>query len=232
MPARFPNEPADYRAAREALLAEEAALRAQIERVAEHRRRLPMGGAIPKDYEFREIPRTGASAARPVRLSELFDPGKDTLVLYSYMYGPNMATPCPMCTSILDALEGSHEHVTQRVNLAVVAKSPIERIREFTDARGWRRLRLLSSAANTYNADYHGETADGAQWPMLNVFAKREGRIHHTYGTELMFAPKEPGQDFRHVDSIWPLWNVLDLTPDGRGDFRPKLSYEVAARPA
>lgn len=229
---RYPNETPAYRAARELLLEEEKRLRAQVERVASLRRELPPGGAVADDYKFREMPRDGAHAGtvRDVRLSELFAPDKDTLVVYSYMYGPQAAAPCPMCTSILDSLDGAHEHLTQRVNLAVVAKSPIERIRKFTDARGWRRLRLLSSADNTYNHDYRAEGPGGAQLPALNVFAKRDGRIHHMYATELLYAPKEPGQDFRHVDSIWPLWNVLDLTPEGRGTFAPKLSYEVAAR--
>ena len=164
---------------------------------------------------------------REVRLSDLFEKGKDTLVVYSYMFGPRMAAPCPMCTSMLDSLDGSASHITQRISLAVVAKSPIDRILQVARDRGWRNLRLLSSAGNTYNRDYHGENAKGAQLPMLNVFTRRQGRIHHTYGTELLFAPADRGQDGRHVDSIWPLWNVFDLTPDGRGaKWYPRLRYD------
>jgi predicted dithiol-disulfide oxidoreductase (DUF899 family) len=225
---RFPNETDAYRDARDALLDAETALRRKTEEVAALRRQLPLGGRVPEDYEFDEIvvDSAGGERVRTVRLSDLFAPGQNTLVVYSYMYGPAMVTPCTSCTSILDGLDGEAPHVRQRVSLAVVAKSPIERVRQIARERGWRNLRLLSSARNGYNHDYHGETADGAQMPMLNVFVKRDGAIYHSYATELLYAPSEPGQDGRHVDMIWPLWNVFDLTPDGRGtSWYPKLSY-------
>jgi predicted dithiol-disulfide oxidoreductase (DUF899 family) len=216
---RFPNEKPAYRAARDKLLKEEIKLRRQIEAVAAMRRKLPLGGLVKEDYVFDD--------GTDVRLSELFTGGKDTLLIYSYMFGPQMKMPCPMCTSMLDGLDGQAPHVTQRVNLAVVARSPIERIRAFTRERGWRNLRLLSSAGNTYNRDYHGETEDGAQMPMMNVFTRRKGRIYHTWSSEMLFVPPDRGQDGRHVDSIWPLWNVLDLTPEGRGKtWYPKLRYD------
>jgi predicted dithiol-disulfide oxidoreductase (DUF899 family) len=195
-------------------------LRRQIEAVAAERRKLPLGGAVKEDYVF-------DSADGPVAMSSLFADGKDTLLVYSYMYGPQMAAPCVSCTSILDALDGEAPHVVQRVNLAVVARSPIDRILEFTRPRGWRHVQLLSSASNSYNRDYHGETENGAQMPMMNVFVRRNGRIYHTYGTELLFAPSDRGQDGRHVDSFWPLWNLFDLTPEGRGtSWYPKLRYD------
>jgi predicted dithiol-disulfide oxidoreductase (DUF899 family) len=142
------------------------------------------------------------------------------------MYGPNMKAPCVSCTSILDGMNGAAKHATQRINFVVVAKSPLERIRATARERGWNNLRLLSSANNTYNHDYHGENAKGDQLPSLNIFARRGGKVHHFYHTELLFAPAEPGQDGRHVDMIWPLWNLFDFTPDGRGtDWYPKLTY-------
>jgi predicted dithiol-disulfide oxidoreductase (DUF899 family) len=221
---RFPGESDAYRAARNDLLNAEVELRRQVEAVAAQRRALPLGGEVPQDYEFQELGPDGST--RTVRMSELFAGGKDTLVVYSYMFGPQMAQPCPSCTSILDALDGQVPHVTQRVNLAVIARSPIERVSRFARERGWRNLRLLSSAGSTYNRDYHGENEKGGQRPMLNVFARRDGRIYHTYGTELLFAPAEPGQDGRHVDMIWPLWNLLDYTPEGRGEtWQPRLAY-------
>jgi predicted dithiol-disulfide oxidoreductase (DUF899 family) len=144
------------------------------------------------------------------------------------MYGPNMAKACPMCTAMLDALNGTAPHATQRINLVVVASSPLERIRAFARERGWNNLRLLSSAGNTYNGDYHAETAAGSQLPALNVFARHGGRVHHAFSTELLYTPSEPGQHGRHVDSIWPLWNLFDLTPEGRGsNWYPKLSYAI-----
>jgi len=213
----FPNETPAYRAARDALLEKELDLRRRIEKVAAQRRELPVGGEVPEDYLFE-------AESGEVRLSELFVRG-DTLVAYSFMYGPSMATACPMCTSVLDGLDGSAAHVAQRTNLVVIAKSPLERILAFASERGWANLRLLSSAGNSYNSAYHGEDAQGRQWPMLNVFRKTD-RIRHTWGSELLDAEVDPGQNARHVDLLWPLWNVLDLTPQGRGkDWYPKLQY-------
>jgi predicted dithiol-disulfide oxidoreductase (DUF899 family) len=224
----LPGESTEYRKARQQLLEAELELRRRTEAVATLRRGLPLGGEIPKDYAFQEgaADLSDATTVRSVRLSELFSPGKDTLVVYSFMYGPRMQQACPMCTSMLDGLDGQVIHATQRANVAVVAKSPIQRIREYARTRGWRNLRLLSSADNTYNADYLGETPDGAQMPALNVFVRRDGKVRHFYMTELLYAPAEPGQNGRHVDSIWPLWNLLDFTPEGRGtDWYPKISY-------
>ena len=221
---RFPNENADYRKARNGLLSAEIELRRQTERVAALRRALPLGGTPPEDYVFEEAG-TNDSATRRVRLSELF--GKhSTLVAYSYMYGPQMEKPCPSCTSMLDGLNGQAEHIQQRVGLVVIAKSPIERIRAAARERGWTKLRLLSSAGNTYNQDYHGEDASGSQRPCLNVFTRRDGAVRHFWASEMMFAPSDPGQNPRHVDMIWPLWNVLDCVPEGRGsDWYPQLRY-------
>ena len=216
---RFPGESAAYRRARDALLVAEIELRRQMESVAVRRRALPPGGRVPEDYRFDE-----GDDARTVKLSELFG-DKETLVLYSYMYGPRMERPCPSCSSMLDSLDGEATHITQRVALAVVARSPIARIRSFAKERGWRNLRLVSSSGNGFHDDYLGENEDGDQRPILNVFSRRGGEIRHVWGSELMFVPSEPGEDPRHIDLIWPLWQVLDCTPDGRGDFRPSLSY-------
>jgi predicted dithiol-disulfide oxidoreductase (DUF899 family) len=225
---RFPGESAEYRTARDRLLQEEAALRRHVDEVAALRRSLPLGGTVAEDYVFEEgaAELDNVGTVRNVRLSELFERGKDTLVAYSFMYGPAMEKPCPMCTAMLDSLNGTAPHARQRVNLAVVAKSPLERIRAHARARGWRNLRLLSSAGNSYNRDYHADAPDGSQNPMLNVFVKRDGKVRHFYATELFFAKPEPGQNPRHIDSIWPLWNLFDLTPGGRGeDWYPRLSY-------
>jgi predicted dithiol-disulfide oxidoreductase (DUF899 family) len=219
---RFPNESPQYRAARDRLLAAEMALRRQIEAVAAERRALPPGGRVAEDYVFEE-----GDGGRRVKMSELFG-DKSVLLLYSYMYGPAMAAPCPSCTSILDGLNGQVRHIEQRAAVAAVARSPIARLRAVAQQRGWRRLRLLSSSGNSYHRDYHGEDAEGNQRPILNAFVRAaDGSIRHAYATELMFAPTEPDQNSRHVDAIWPLWGMLDFSPDGRGpDTRPKLSYD------
>jgi predicted dithiol-disulfide oxidoreductase (DUF899 family) len=238
---RFPGESGDYRLARNRLLEAEIELRRAIERVAAQRRALPPGGAVPDDYVFEEAADAGA-----VRFSELSVPGKDTLAIYSFMFPrwsgdirpgpaagetarlPLAETPCPSCTSILDSLDGAAPHLAQRLSLVVVAKSDPARIRNFAHERGWRHLRLLSSRNNTYNRDYHAETPDGEQSPVLNVFTRDGDRFRHRWATELMFAPRDEGEEPRHVDSIWPIWNVLDMTPNGRGsgsDF-PAMQYE------
>jgi len=227
-PNKFPGESASYREARNQLLQAEVVLRRNIEEVATLRRALPLGGELPEDYIFDEgaADLEDSTTTRKTRLSELFQPGKDTLAIYSFMYGPKMKAACPSCTSILDSLDGTARHATQRINLAVVARNPLEKLRTHARARGWRNLRLLSSAANTYNRDYHGENAEGDQMPGLNVFTRRDGKIHHFYYTELRFLPPDPGQNERHVDMFWPLWNLFDYTPEGRGtNWYPKLVY-------
>jgi predicted dithiol-disulfide oxidoreductase (DUF899 family) len=133
--------------------------------------------------------------------------------------------PCPACTSIIDALDGEAPHITQQISVAVSAKAPIEQFREVAGSRGWRHIRLLSSAGSTYNHDYNAERPEGGQLPIANVFVRRDGRIHHFWSSELMFAPTEPGMHPRHMDFAWPVWNVLDTTPGGRDGFDPKLDY-------
>jgi len=220
---RFPNESDAYRAARDALLQEEIELRRRSEAVAEQRRSLPLGGEMPTDYAF-------DGAGGTVRLSELFEDGKDTLFLYNFMFIPGerglpLEGACPSCTSIIDAVDGEAPHIVQRVNLAVVAKAPLDQFQEHARTRGWRNIRLLSSANTTYNADYHGESERG-QSPIATVFVRRDGAIRHFWSSELFDAPTEPGMHPRHVDFMWPVWSVFDCTPEGRGtDWFPQLSY-------
>jgi predicted dithiol-disulfide oxidoreductase (DUF899 family) len=228
MGIEYPGESAEYRAARDRLLEQEIELRRSMEAVALARRELPPGGVVPADYVFQGAGADGVPT--DVTMSELFAPGKDSLVIYSFMfprdpsderpgpaYGqtaclPLAEGPCPSCVALLDQLDGAVEHATQHLNLAVVAKAPLPRILTFADERGWQRLRLLSSAGNAYNRDYHGETAAGAQRPMLNVFHRNEATIRHFWGSELFYAPTDPDQDPRHVGTLEPVWTFFDLT--------------------
>lgn len=222
-PQRYPNESPGYRRARNELLAAELEARRAAERAASLRRSLPLGGQIPEDYVFQGAGDDGV--IRPVRLSGLFEPGKDTLLLYSFMFGPEMDNPCPSCSSILDSLDGAVPHVTQRISFAAVVKSPLERVLPFAAQRGWRNLRLVSSAGTNYNRDYHGETADGSQQPTMNVFVKDQDQVRHFWGAEE--APSDPGQEPRNLDLFWPLWHLLDITREGRGaDEFPRLWYD------
>jgi predicted dithiol-disulfide oxidoreductase (DUF899 family)/uncharacterized protein YndB with AHSA1/START domain len=216
---RFPGESAEYRAARDALLREEIALRQQIERVAAQRRALPPGG-LAQDYQF------DGTGGR-VKLSELFE-RHDTIVAYSFMFGPKHEHPCPLCTSMLSGLDGQMTDILQRIGFVVVAGSPIERLTAFAEDRGWRHLQLVSSQGNSYSRDYHAATDLGSEFPLVNVFSRRDGVIRHVYCGELFFVDPEPEQDPRHLDAMWPLWNILDLTPAGRGaHWRPQLSYRI-----
>ena len=238
----FPGESAEYRAARERLLEREIELRRAMEEVAAARRRLPPGGIVPEDYVFRGQGADGAPA--DVRLSELFEPGKDSLLIYSFMFprdpgderpGPTSGTtallplaegPCPSCVALLDQLDGTAEHVRPLLNFAVVAKTSLGRLLAFGEERGWRRLRLLSSDGNTYNRDYLAETPERHQRPMLTAFHRDGGTTRHFWSSELFYAPMEAGQDPRHVGTLEPNWNMLDLTPEGRPtDWDEQLRY-------
>lgn len=233
----FPNETTEYRKARNALLTEEIALRRHIEAVAEKRRALPLGGEVPEDYTFERIGENGMP--EDVEMSQLFG-RHDTLILYSFMYGPERDAPCPMCTHLLDSINGGARHVGQRAALYVVAKSPIARLIAWARGRGWADLSFLSTAGNSYDADYFGDSSkvpagirkqrgieDGEDWDetMFNVFRMDNGAVRHFWGSELTWAPAEPGQDHRSGDAVNALWGLLDMTPAGRGQFRPKLSY-------
>jgi len=233
----YPNESPAYRDARKALLDEEIALRRQTEAVAALRRALPPGGEVPEDYVFERI---GAfSSPEPVKLSVLFG-DHSTMLLYVYMFGPEKDIPCPGCTHLIDGFDGAARHVPQRAAFYVVSRSPIARLAAWAHERGWDHLNLLSTAGNAYPSHYYGNTSSltpamlaergykrGEDWdePMLNVFRKDSGTIRHFWGSELVFAPDDPGQNHRALDIVDPLWGLLDTTPEGRGDFFPKVNY-------
>jgi predicted dithiol-disulfide oxidoreductase (DUF899 family) len=242
MPITLPGESPEYRVARNRLLDQEIELRRAMEAVAAARRDLPPGGIVPEDYAFRGLGADGT--ATELKLSDLFAPGKDALVVYSFMFprdpdderpGPKAGQtallplaqgPCPSCVALLDQFDGAAEHAAQLINLAVVAKAPLTRLLTFASERRWRRLRLLSSANNTFNLDYYAETPEGAQRPMLNVFHRDAGEIRHFWGSELFYAPTDQDQDPRHVGTLETVWNLIDLTPGGRpAIWDEQLSY-------
>ena len=217
-PIRFPNESGAYREARTALLAEEIELRRHIERVAEQRRALPPGGEVKGEYRF-EGEGGGADFA------DLFN-DKQTLAVYSWMFGPERERPCPMCTSLLSAWAGEAADIGQRIALAVVARSPLARLVAFKGERGWPHLRLFSDLNGNFTRDYHGLTPKGEEVPAFNIFTRRDGTIRHFWGGEMTFDTADPGQDPRGAPDLMPIWTILDATPEGRGtDWYPKLEY-------
>jgi predicted dithiol-disulfide oxidoreductase (DUF899 family) len=213
---RHPNESAEYRRARQVLLAEEIELRRHIERVAEMRRALPPGGQVTKQYEFE-------GEAGKVMLADLFG-DKQTLVIYSYMFGPQREQPCPMCTSFMSTWEAKLPDVEQRIAFVFVARSPIARLVEAKRARGWTRHRIYSDRSGDYTRDY--VSAEDADAPGYNVFTRRDGTIRHFWSGEMGPKAADPGQDPRGAPDIDPLWTILDTTPEGRGgNWYPKLGY-------
>jgi predicted dithiol-disulfide oxidoreductase (DUF899 family) len=214
--AHFPNESAEYRAARNALLVEEIELRRHIERVASQRRALPAGGEIPRDFEL--VSETG-----PVRLSMLFG-DKDTLLIYSMMYGPQRQAPCPMCTSFLGSWNGTAVNLRERVAMAVTGRSPVDRLLAYKKQRGFANLPFVSDMSGDYTRTY--VSPEDADVPGFSVFVRRDGVVRHFYSGEMSGAMADPGQDPRGAPDIDPLWLMLDLTPGGRGtDWHPKLDY-------
>jgi predicted dithiol-disulfide oxidoreductase (DUF899 family) len=213
----YPNDSAEYRKARVRLLEEEIELRRLNERVAEMRRALPLGGEPPK-YEFID------EEGRKVGLAELF--GKhDTLITYFWMFGPQRARPCPMCTSLLGGLDVPARDLTQRVALAILSRSPVSRQLAFARERGWRNLKFFQ-VGDDFAREYHAIADDGAEWAAEDVWVKRDGVVRHFWGGEMGGETADPGQDPRGAPDPAILWTWLDLTPGGRGkDWYPKLDY-------
>ncbi len=215
----YPNDSDEYRTARTRLLAEEIELRRHIERVAEMRRSLPLGGP-PPDYQFQD------EIGRTVGLAELFGE-HDTLVTYFWMFGPQRVRPCPMCTSLIGSLDIPVRDILQKTAVAILGRSPVSRQLAFARERGWRNLKFFQ-VGDDFARDYRGLAPDGNEWPALDVWVKRDGAVRHFWAGEMSGEMADPGQDPRGAPDIAPLWNILDLTPAGRGsDWYPKLEYPI-----
>ncbi len=206
---RYPNESPEYRKARDQLLEEEKALVEKVKLVAEKRRQLPPGGKLKEDYTFQWA--IDGKVGQEVKFSELFG-DKQTLLLYNFMYGPSWDNPCPSCTSLMDGFDRTAYQVTQNAAFCGIAKAPAENINKWAKTRGWSQIDLVSGYGTTYQADYkcQGDGED-MQWPILHVFKKQDGEIFHFWGTELQG---------NHVDTVWPYWNLMDFTPEGRPDLQ------------
>jgi len=204
---RYPNESKEYRDARELLLKEEKELVDKVKAVAARRRILPLGGQLKEDYVFQWA--NDGKVGQSVNFSELFG-GKNTLLLYSFMYGPGWDNPCPSCTSLVDGFDRTWYQVNQNAAFAAIAKAPAERINAWAKKRGWSQIPLLSGSNSSFQADYKCQKdSDDMQLPVMHVFTKRDGKIYHFWATEL---------SGNHVDTVWPYWNLMDFTPEGRPD--------------
>lgn len=249
MDIKFPGESAEYRAARNRLLEAEIKERRAMEAVAAARRALPPGGLVPQDYAFDGLGDDGKPAK--IKLSELFAPGTKTLIVYNMMFPrhkgderpkpetgetarlPKDEGPCPSCTGLVDQFNGAAAHLEAAgFNFIIVAKAPLERLLALGRDRGWKNLRLLSSAHNDFKRDYHAEK-DGQLVPMLSVFERDGDGIRHFWSSEMFFADADPGQDPRHNGTVEPLWTLMDLTREGRPDFQEGFADQgpAAAKP-
>lgn len=244
MSSRFPGESNDYRHARDELLRQEIELRRQMEAVAVARRQLPRGGAVQQDYVFDGLDANSEPAK--VKLSQLFRPGSNSLVIYNFMFPrhksdtreaalhgetsklPRSEQPCPSCTGLIDQLNAAVPHFEAAGgSFAVVANAPLDHLLAVARDRDWHHVRLLSSAHNTFKRDYHAEDDDGQQVPLTTVFQRDpDETIRLFWASELSFAPTDPGQDPRAQGTLEPFWNMLDLTPEGRPNFDEQMQYE------
>jgi predicted dithiol-disulfide oxidoreductase (DUF899 family) len=227
---KMQGEKDEYRKLRDELLEAEIALKDQRECVAALRRQLPMGPAVATDYVFREGPADiqdeSPTHFKDVRLSELFAPGNDRLVVDHMMWGPNDKSACSMCTMWADGYNAIARHVSQKANFVLVAKVEIGKLRDWARQRRWNNIRLLSSGQSSFNADFHVEN-DKGQNPGVSVFSREaDGTIHHFYTTEASLHPAPNGNpNHRGIDLFTPVWNLFDLLPEGRENWSPKLSY-------
>jgi predicted dithiol-disulfide oxidoreductase (DUF899 family) len=228
----LPNESPEYLAKREELRLAEIELLNTRERVAALRRDLPEGATI-QDYEFLEGPTSlddGDGTTKKVRLSELFTAPDRSLVIYHFMYGKKQATACPMCTAWMDGFNGIAHHLAQNVDLAIVAAADLPTLRAHARNRGWDKLRLLSAGDSTFKYDLGSEDAEGGQDSTISVFTRdSDGRLRHFYSGHPWLAEdvKERG-----IDELNPIWNVMDLTPQGRGKFYTSLDYGTRVQAA
>lgn len=221
----LPNESPEYLSKREELRHAEIELMRQRERVAELRRSLPQGATV-QDYDLHEGPTSLADGDEPmksVRLSELFTAPDRSLVIYHFMFGKKQADPCPMCTAWIDSFNGIAPHLAQNIDLAIVAAADLPTLRAHARKRGWDKLRLLSSGESTFKYDLGSEDREGGQDSTISVFTRdNDGTLRHFYSGHPWLS-----EDIRErgIDELNPIWNVLDLTPQGRGEFYASLDY-------
>jgi len=227
---RLRNESAEYLSRREELRQAEIDLMKQGERVAELRRALPQGAPV-KDYVFHEGPAdldAGDQPVREVRLSELFSAPERPLVVYQFMYGKKQTAACPMCTLWIDGWDGVAHHISQNVDFAIVAAADPATLRAHARQRGWQNLRLLSAGDSTFKYDFGSEDAEGNQDSTISVFTRDpDGQVRHFYTAQPRMADDI---DQRGLDLLCPVWNILDLTPQGRGDWYAELVYPDGAQ--
>jgi predicted dithiol-disulfide oxidoreductase (DUF899 family) len=185
--------PAEWEAAREALLVKEKEATRALDRLAAERRRLPMV-RIDKRYVFE-----GASGE--TTLLDLFE-GRRQLVVYHFMFGPG-EDPCTGCSSFTDNV-GNLAHLHARdTSFALVSRAPLAEIQAYQRRMGWT-VPWYSSFGSDFNEDFGVSTPEGERFG-LSVFLREGDSVYRAYFTSA-----------RGVDRLRIDFNLLDLTPLGR----------------
>lgn len=222
---RLANESREYLQKREELRLAEIEMFRTIERVAALRRELPPGAEV-KDYVFQEGPRDidgGDTPVSSVRLSELISGPERPLIIYHFMYGKRNTTACPMCTMWIDAIDGVAAHLARNVDVAIVSAADPATLRTYARGRGWRNLRLLSAGDSTFKYDFRSEDAEGRQDSAVSVFTRdAAGTLRHFYTTHPWL---DDDINERGIDLLQPVYQMLDLIPEGRGDWYASIDY-------
>jgi predicted dithiol-disulfide oxidoreductase (DUF899 family) len=215
-----PGESEAYSKARTELLAGEIALQRQIDRLSAQRRALPPGPVIERDYRFVD------AHGHEADLAGLFGEN-DTLVVYFWMYGPQRERPCPMCTNLLGPLAANAADIEQSAALVVVGRSPVERQQAFARERGWQDMKLVQAKGDDFPRDFGGiDPDDGSEWAFMAIFTREGETVRLFWKGEMTPEMADEGKDPRGGVDFAPLWNVLDLTPEGRpATWYPKLAY-------
>ena len=184
---------AEWRAARDELLAKEKEATRALDALAAERRRLPMV-LVEKDYEL-------VGPDGKVRFTDLSD-GRRQLIVYHFMFGPG-EDPCTGCSSFTDNIPDLSHLRARNTAFVLVSRAPYDEIRAFKDRMGWT-VPWFSSYGSDFNYDFD-VTRKGGEMFALSVFLRDGDSVYRSYVTSS-----------RGVDRLRLDFNLLDLTPYGR----------------
>jgi predicted dithiol-disulfide oxidoreductase (DUF899 family) len=184
---------AEWRAARDELLAKEKEATRALDALAAERRRLPMV-LVEKDYEL-------VGPDGKVRFTDLFD-GRRQLIVYHFMFGPG-EDPCTGCSSFTDNIADLSHLRARDTAFVLISRAPYDEIRAFKERMGWT-MPWYSSFGSDFNYDFR-VSSDRGEMFALSVFLRDGDGVYRSYVTSS-----------RGVDRLRLDFNLLDLTPFGR----------------
>ena len=155
---------------------------------------------MKEDYVFQWA--NDGKVGQRVKFSELFG-DKNTLLLYSFMFGPNWDKPCPSCTSLVDGFDRTWYQVTRDAAFVAIAKAPAERINAWAKERGWSQIPLLSGFESPFQADYKCQgDSDDMQLPVMHVFTKAGRKDFSFLGNRIDVEPCRHGVAVLEPDGL------------------------------